>query len=208
MNGSYLPIGGAILLSLKRDRYKSLPYCPETKIFVTNDFASKLNITDKDFMYVVAWNNQREFIKSIENRTVVCPTYNIGLQDINRLKTLVALWNKEIKLSTAISMITMWSDYPVFKVPKDSKFIDVQEKWMRKEKKMDLFLDIESERLGIPTLSLDDKDEIKLFLENIKEEDIGLYKVAAQVDSMPKILSTDKHLAFLPEELSIIERVI
>ena len=196
------------MLSVSRDRYKSLPYCPETKVFVKNDFAQTLNITDKDFMYVVAWDKESSFIKSEDGRVVVCPTYTIGLQDINRLKILMSLWSNKIKLNTAISMITMWSDSPTFNQLSDSKFIDIQEKWMRKSKKIDLFLDIESQKLGSNLTSTDQKEEIKDFLEYMKEKDIGLYKVAAQVDSMPKILDTHKHLAFLPHELSIVERVI
>ena len=196
------------MLSVSRDRYKSLPYCPETKVFVDNDFANKLNITDKDFMYVVSWDEEKSFIKSQDGRVIVCPTYPIGLQDINRLKTLLSLWNNKIKLSTAISMITMWSEFPTFEQLSDSKFVDIQEKWMRKSKKIDLFLDIESQKIGSPITSSSEKEEIKNFLEHMKNKDIGLYKVAAQVDSMPKILDTKKHLAFLPQELSIIERVI
>jgi len=105
-------------------------------------------------------------------------------------------------------MIDLWSDNPNFSVMKDTKFIDTQEKWMRKDRKIDWFLDVESEKIGHPMLSDKDKDKIKSFLVEIQNEDIGLYKVAAQVDSMPKIANTKKHLVFLPEELSIIERVI
>ena len=208
MNSSYIPIGGALLLSLRRDRYKSLPFCPETKVFVDQSFANNLGIKNEDFMYVVSWNEGNSFIKTTDNKVIVCPNYTIGLQDVNRLKTLLAIWNKKIKLSTAIQMIDLWSDNPNFSVMKDTKFIDTQEKWMRKDRKIDWFLDVESEKIGHPMLSDKDKDKIKSFLVEIQNEDIGLYKVAAQVDSMPKIANTKKHLVFLPEELSIIERVI
>jgi len=208
LNSSYIPIGGALLLSLRRDRYKSLPFCPETKVFVDQSFANNLGIKNEDFMYVVSWNEGNSFIKTTDNKVIVCPNYTIGLQDVNRLKTLLAIWNKKIKLSTAIQMIDLWSDNPNFSVMKDTKFIDTQEKWMRKDRKIDWFLDVESEKIGHPMLSDKDKDKIKSFLVEIQNEDIGLYKVAAQVDSMPKIANTKKHLVFLPEELSIIERVI
>jgi len=208
LNSSYIPIGGALLLSLRRDRYKSLPFCPETKVFVDQSFAQKLGITNEDFMYVVSWNEGNSFIKTTDNKVIVCPNYTIGLQDINRLKTLLSIWNKKIKLSTAIPMIGLWSDNPSFSVMKDTKFIDTQEKWMRKDRKIDWFLDVEADKIGYPMLTDEEKDEIKSFLVEIQNEDIGLYKVAAQVDSMPKVANTQKHLAFLPEELSIIERVI
>jgi hypothetical protein len=207
LNSSYIPIGGALLLSLRRDR-KSLPFCPETKVFVDKYFADSLGLTDKDFLYVVSWNERNSFVQTEDNRVVVCPNYKIGIQDINRLKTLISLWNKKIRLNTAISMISMWSDGVPFFSIQENKFIDQQEKWMRTDKKIDLFLDLEAQSLGTTKLSLDQKEDIRSFLIEIQNKDIGLYKVAAQVDSMPKVLNTKKHLAFMPEELSIIERVI
>ena len=212
LNSSYIPIGGALLLSLRkdirRDRCKSLPFCPETKVFVDEYFANNLNITNEDFMYVISWNEGNSFVKTEDNHIVVCPNYKIGIQDINRLKTLISLWNKKIRLNTAISMISMWSDDIPFSSIQENKFIDQQEKWMRTDKKIDLFLDLEAQKLGTPKLSTDQKEDIRSFLREIQNKDIGLYKVAAQVDSMPKVLNTQKHLVFLPEELSIIERVI
>lgn len=212
LNSSYIPIGGALLLSLRkdirRDRCKSLPFCPETKVFVDQYFADSLGLTNEDFMYVVSWNEGNSFVQTEDNRVVVCPNYKIGIQDINRLKTLLSLWNKKIRLNTAISMISMWSDDIPFSSVKENKFIDQQEKWMRTDKKIDLFLDLEAQKLGTPKLSPDQKEDIRSFLREIQNKDIGLYKVAAQVDSMPKVLNTQKHLVFLPEELSIIERVI
>lgn len=207
LNSSYIPIGGALLLSLRRDR-KSLPFCPETKVFVDEAFANSLGLTDKDFMYVVSWNEGHSFVHTEDSRVVVCPNYKIGIQDINRLKTLISLWNKKIRLNTAISMISMWSDDMSFSSIQENKFIDKQEKWMRTDKKIDLFLDLESQKLGTKKLSIDEKEDIRSFLREIQDKDIGLYKVAAQVDSMPKVLNTQNHLVFLPEELSIIERVI
>jgi len=91
LNSSYIPIGGALLLSLRRDRYKSFPFCPETKVFVDQSFANNLGIKNEDFMYVVSWNEGNSFIKTTDNKVIVCPNYTIGLQDVNRLKTLLAI---------------------------------------------------------------------------------------------------------------------
>ena len=212
MNGSYLPIGGALLLAVKRDGSRSLPFSSETEVFSNQ---SKLGIPSKegDALHLVGWNNGKSHLTlnhDNKERVLIAPSYRVGLEDINRLKTLTALWNKKIRLSSAIQLISMWSSTinNVFSNLPGKSFIDQQEKWMRTDKKIDVFLDIESNELEIPLRTEEERYALKDFLEQIRHKDIGLYKAAAQVDSMPIVLDTQKHFAFLPQEISIVKRVI
>jgi hypothetical protein len=212
LNGSYIPIGGAFLLALKRDGSRSLPFSSETQVFSNQ---SKLGIVplQSDMLHLVGWDNGNSLLTlnhQNKERILIAPSYRIGLEDINRLKILLSLWNKKIRLSSAIQLIPMWSAQRnnIFDGVPGKNFIDQQEKWMRTDKKIDVFLDVESQELGIPIRTLEERNALKIFLDDMKHKDIGLYKVAAQVDSMPIVLDTEKHFAFLPQEISIVKRVI
>ena len=133
-----------------------------------------------------------------------------GLKDLSRIKTLIALANKKIRLFQAVKMIPIWSEYM------NSTHIDYnsehliskeQEKWMRQDKKIDLFLDIEADYNNVEKLTESEKWSINKLVKDLQDKDVGLYKVAAQVDSMPLDIGSGKHLAFLVDEIALVERV-
>jgi len=204
LNGSYISIGGALLLTLQKNGSRSLPFSSESSIFADKDMRSYIDRNDR--MYIICWGKNDTSISTDDGRIIVSTSQKSGLKDLNRLKCLAAIWNKKFRLSNAVRMIPMWGNDPKFSQPKESNFLDQQEKWMRVDKKVDLFLDIESKELNKPILSNEEKRQTKLFVSEIADKDIGLYEVAAQVDSLPKKVD-DEHLAFLPAELSIVNRI-
>ena len=212
MNTSYLPIGGAILLAMKDYGSRSLPLTPQSKVFENNLYFNQ-DLPEKDSLHVISWDNGDNFIYIDDNESLRVPvslSLHNGLKDLSRIKTLIALANKKIRLFQAVKMIPIWSEYM------NSTHIDYnsehliskeQEKWMRQDKKIDLFLDIEADYNNVEKLTESEKWSINKLVKDLQDKDVGLYKVAAQVDSMPLDIGSGKHLAFLVDEIALVERV-
>lgn len=212
MNKSYLPIGGAILLAIKKTGSRSMPLTPQSKVFENNlDYPE--SIPEKECLHVLAWDNGDNFIYMEDEKNIrvpVCLSKKNGLQDLSRIKTLVSLANKKIRLHQAVQMIPIWSEYmnnSISNASSGNLLTESEEKWMRQDKKIDLFLDIEAEYNNVQKLSEQEKWSINKLVSSIQDKDIGLYKVAAQVDSMPVDIGSGKHLAFLINEITLVERV-
>ena len=212
MNKSYLPIGGAILLAIKKTGSRSLPLTHQSKVFESN-LLDNTKIPEKDSLHAIAWDDGANFIliEDEENvRVPICLSKTNGMKDLSRIKTLVSLANRKIRLHQAVKMIPIWSEYMGINVSNDmpeNLLPAEQERWMRQDKKIDLFLDIEAEYNNSPKLNEIEKLSINKLVSNIQNKDVGLYKIAAPVDSMPIDIGSGKHLAFLVHEIALVERV-
>ena len=212
MNKSYLPIGGAILLAIKKTGSRSLPLTHQSKVF-ENTLLDRRQIPEKDSLHAIAWDDGENFIFIEDEKSVripVCLSRMNGMKDLSRIKTLVSLANKKIRLHQAVKMIPVWSEYMNMNVSNamsEDLLPAEQERWMRQDKKIDLFLDIEAEYNNAPKLSEMEKLSINKLVSSLQNKDVGLYKVAAQVDSMPVDIGSGKHLAFLINEIALVERV-
>lgn len=212
MNSSYLPIGGAILLAVKDQGSRSLPLTPQSKVF-ENNLSVYQDVPEKDSLHAICWDEGQNFIYIDEGQRIripVCLSLSNGLKDLSRLKTLIALANKKIRLFEAVKLIPVWSKYMNYINHRPNSEIllsQEEEKWMRQEKKIDLFLDIEADYNNVSKLTDGEKWSINKLVKDLQEKDIALYKVAAQVDSMPIDIGSGKHLAFLVDEIALVERV-
>lgn len=113
MNKSYLPIGGAILLAIRKTGSRSLPLTHQSKVF-ENNLLDNRQIPEKDSLHAIAWDDGESFIFIEDERSVripVCLSQVNGMKDLSRIKTLISLANKKIRLHQAVKMIPIWSEY-------------------------------------------------------------------------------------------------
>lgn len=204
MNNSYIPIGGALLLAFSKNGSRSLPVTPESKLFESS-LKNGMQIKNDDFLHAIAWNDGSSYITMDAGGDLRIPlslSENIGMKDLSRLKTLIALYSKEIRLHQAVRMIPIWSNYMNGK-----DFFSFLNLIPPSEDSIELFLDIESEYNGGKPLSNLEKRAIINMIEEMANRDVGLFRMAAQVDSLPVDIGSGKHLAFLPNEITLVHRV-
>lgn len=204
MNNSYIPIGGALLLAFSKNGSRSLPVTPESKLFESS-IKKGQEIKDDDFLHAIAWSDGNQYINTEidgEFRIPMSISEQVGMKDLSRLKTLIALYSKEIRLHQAVRMIPIWSNYMNGK-----DFFSFLNLIPPSEDSVELFLDIESDYNGTKPLSFSEKRSIINMIKDMRGRDIGLFRMAAQVDSLPVDMGSGKHLAFLPNEITLVHRV-
>lgn len=205
LNGSYIPIGGALLLALSREK-KSHPLTVQSNVFAIG-MGLHTPLNDEDSMHTIAWDDGKSYITfhdGSSSKVPVSMSYISGLKELNRIKTLIDLKRQRISMNQAVRNTLLWTN-----LSEDGVMDRFKEalKMGKDSHNIDLFIDIESYIHGTPKIGKDAKYQIKSLIEELKDKNVGLYQVAAPVDSMPTMVGPGTHLAFDESEITIINKI-
>jgi hypothetical protein len=195
LNTSYIPIGGAILLAIKKNGSRSLPMTTESQLFDSD-------LKSSDHLHAIGWNidntNVQFLIFDDGNRERILMSTNLqqGINDLGRLKTLCSLMRGDITMSQACLMSKIRFTQSI----KEDHF-------QNNSDKVSTLLYLEAKcGLRRQLSEMEEYSMIKM-IDKLKDESLNLYRMAAQVDSMPVVMNNGSHLCFLPEEISIVSKL-